>query len=49
MFCFCLVTIIYSEYLYFGRIIIISTAAFPTTEEMMLENAVYLNIKILYP
>lgn len=29
--------------------IIISTASFPNTEEIMLQNAVYLNIKILYP
>lgn len=49
MFCLCLVTIIYSDCLYFGMIIIISTAAFPNTEEIMLQNAVYLNIKILYP
>jgi len=29
-------------------IIIINTAAFLNTEEMILQNAVYLNIKILY-
>lgn len=49
MLCLCLVTIIYSECLYFGMIIIISTAASSNTEEMMLQNAVYFNIKIPYP
>lgn len=48
MFRLCPELIIYSECLYFGMLIIISTAVFPNTEEIMLQNALYLNIKIPY-